>query len=291
MITPRFRLSQNENAVIVIIHAPFSRVSDAEIFMDKQDFRFHSKPYFLRLNLPREIEENDEAKAHFDAETNEYVITCSKVNKGEDFQGLDLITNLLQPKGKRGIAQPCIESSGGDETSDSETEFDWFVEQSIQEAVPFQGSPYGFAQRHSGLFSTLAEELHQVLDVKNPDNCSLTDRRTQRIAAEQTDFNPEHYLADFFQTDAIIPLLEYKVIHREETDWTESEIEMLKGFPNKDFLLNPEELKSVYLGLIDILLAYNYDTRITMSDPTVESAWTISKLSGTLSWLEVKNLT
>ncbi len=47
------------------------------------------------------------------------------------------------------------------------------------------------------------------------------------------------------------------------------------------------ELQSTYLGLVDVLLACCYDDRTTQSEPTVESAWTVAKLSGTLSWLEV----
>ena len=38
-------------------------------------------------------------------------------------------------------------------------------------------------------------------------------------------------------------------------------------------------------SLVDILCAYAYDTRITQYDPSPESAWTISILSPTLSWL------
>lgn len=40
------------------------------------------------------------------------------------------------------------------------------------------------------------------------------------------------------------------------------------------------------VGLVDILFAYVYDHLLTDGDPTVESAWTVSKLSASLSWLE-----
>jgi len=42
----------------------------------------------------------------------------------------------------------------------------------------------------------------------------------------------------------------------------------------------------VYLGLIDIAYGYCYDYRTTDGEPTVESAWTICKLSSTLSCFE-----
>ena len=39
-------------------------------------------------------------------------------------------------------------------------------------------------------------------------------------------------------------------------------------------------------SLLDILFAYAFDHRTTLGEPTVESAWTVSKLSITLSWLD-----
>jgi protein SHQ1 len=291
MITPRFKLSQDENCLFVTIHAPFSKVSDAEIYMDGTDFRFHSNPYYIRLNLPGEIIENDEAKANFDAETNEFKITCPKVTKGTHFQGLDMLTSLLAPKGKRSVDSKGIEVL--EETcseEDSESDFDWFLEQKIEEEssdLPANGSKYGFGLKHSGLFATLAEELHQVVDVKNPDNQSASERRIERLEQEKREFNAEHYLADFFQTDMIDPLIEYLPSSRIGEEWTEAETILLKTLTNKEYLLDHDQLQSTYLGLVDILLAYCYDMRTTMSDPNVESAWTIAKISGTLSWLEV----
>ena len=298
MITPRFQLSQDENFLFITIHAPFSRVSDADIYMASSDFRFHSNPYYLRLNLPGEIVENDDAKAHFDADTNEFKITCPKVVKGEHFQGLDMLTSLLQPKGKREIDTgiEVLDETDGDEDHGEEADFDWFVEQKLEPELSEETltcssgtvSCYGFGLKHSSVFSKLTEELHHVVDVKNPDTTSLAECRTQRLEQEKKEFNPEHYLGDFFQTDSIDPLISFKPVDTsKDGEWSEEESNLLKNFPHKDFLMDHDTVQSTYLGLVDILLAYCYDSRTTMSDPTVESAWTIAKISGTLSWLEV----
>jgi protein SHQ1 len=42
----------------------------------------------------------------------------------------------------------------------------------------------------------------------------------------------------------------------------------------------------LWCGLLDLLLAYTYDHIMTIGDATVESAWTISILSPSLSWLD-----
>ena len=43
----------------------------------------------------------------------------------------------------------------------------------------------------------------------------------------------------------------------------------------------------VYLGLVDLLLAYAYDYRVREGDTNCESGWNLAKLASTLSWLEV----
>ncbi len=97
MLTPRFTLSQDADFVTVTIHAPFTNVAATEVFMEERDLRFFSSPYFLRLHLPGEVEENDDASANYDAATNCFVVRAPKKVKGEDFKGLDMISNLLVP--------------------------------------------------------------------------------------------------------------------------------------------------------------------------------------------------
>lgn len=46
---------------------------------------------------------------------------------------------------------------------------------------------------------------------------------------------------------------------------------------------NVEEALSM---LVDVLFGFAYDQRTTMGEATVESGWTIAKLSRTLSWLD-----
>ena len=73
MLTPRFSLDQDDTYLIVTIYAPFTHLSETEIFFDEKDFRFFSKPYFLRLHLPGEVEENDKASGEYNAESSRYL--------------------------------------------------------------------------------------------------------------------------------------------------------------------------------------------------------------------------
>ncbi|KAF9116386.1 hypothetical protein BGX27_003069 [Mortierella sp. AM989] len=62
------------------------------------------------------------------------------------------------------------------------------------------------------------------------------------------------------------------------------EQELMRDLPRREYIL--ENAKSTYLGLIDILFAYSYDLRVSEGDTTVETAWTICKLSPTIAALE-----
>lgn len=91
--------------------------------------------------------------------------------------------------------------------------------------------------------------MHQVVDVQDPDSKSLVERRSARLEQEEKEFNPEHYLADHFQTDCIDPLIDFK-LPLPSADWTEAEANLLKNLPNKDFLLDPNLMQSTYLVLL-----------------------------------------
>ncbi|KAJ5074216.1 hypothetical protein M0811_00845 [Anaeramoeba ignava] len=63
-----------------------------------------------------------------------------------------------------------------------------------------------------------------------------------------------------------------------------NEKKIMTNLPNKEYLIsNPKE---ILYSLIEIIFAFSYDNRTNLGEPTVESAWNITKLSGTLSWFD-----
>lgn len=67
---------------------------------------------FCRLKLPGEIEEDDSSSCSYDCDKGFFTLTLSKVNKGEYFENLDMITTLLAPPKKHNIIAPSIEVIG-----------------------------------------------------------------------------------------------------------------------------------------------------------------------------------
>jgi protein SHQ1 len=148
---------------------------------------------------------------------------------------------------------------------------------------------YGFDQQYSDFFTNYTRDLiSEVIDLYEPEATDLAQRTMQRKEDEQEAFDVEHYLADYVNDETIEELLLFKPRFasgkKKEILWNEVEQTMLQNLPKKRYLLNDE--RAVYLSLIDILCAYCYNHRTFFGENTVESGWTISKLTSTLSWFD-----
>lgn len=101
-------------------------------------------------------------------------------------------------------------------------------------------------------------------------------------------------MADLIQEEYIRPFIDFKAewetLTGAEVSLGDAEKDLLKELPNKEYLLDSNETTKVSLGLVDILFASCYNHRTTMGENTVESGWTINKLSSTLCWFQVDRL-
>lgn len=317
MITPAFKLTQNNEFLFINIKTPFVKLNDIDIFIDETDFRFYCKPYFLRLNLPASILENDE-EINYDFEENLFKLKYMKKKPGENFEGLDLLTKLLTPNcAPQRLATNLIEEvndqinddenssfpgnenySNAENEEENDDEIQWYIDQKINNEddsdikLTSTHCQYGFAQTKSNVFSKLNNEYELIIDLPDPDN--NTENRTQlREDDENSRFDDDHYLADYFDDSEMIEsaILKYKPFYYntedlDSMDYTEKEIETLKNLPKKKYLLDSEQKFHAYAGLIDILFAYCYNDRINCGEANVEAGWTIAKVSSTLSWLD-----
>ncbi|NXV98044.1 SHQ1 protein, partial [Calonectris borealis] len=309
MITPAFELTQDPDFLTIIIKVPYAKASEFDVYFEGEDFKFYAKP----LTLPGRIVEDGREKASYNTDKGirTFTIRLPKEIPGQYFEGLDMLTSLLAPKKSRS-AKPLVEeiAASAELSEEEEEEFDWEIEQtpyeeSAESTLPLQYR-YGFGNLRSGVFQRLQDELSDVIDIKDPDQTPVDERRRKRLAAEAAKFEPDHYLADFFEDEAIQHVLKYKPWwvdahkkmialqgenHQEHGTHTfvvfsEEEREQLRKFTNKSYLLDKRSRHHVYLGLIDILLAYCYEICVNEGDKNVESSWNVRKLSATLCWLE-----
>ncbi|KAK1119846.1 hypothetical protein K0M31_012924 [Melipona bicolor] len=311
MLTPRFEITQTDTEVAIIIHAPYANIKDTEVYVDGTDFRFYSTPYYLRLKLPGEIEENDLSFGSYDCGKGDFSLRFSKVVKGKYFENLDMISTLLAPPKKKStiisnievIGNPSANSEDINDISnkhefkpnDENTNGDeWYIHQnnSAENVSLLSTSPkYGFASKISGALAAFELEwIKEIIDLPMPDTIPQSERRMLREKHEISDFNEEHYLADLMQPECIEPYIsfiaDWDILEKESISFNETEVDLLKELPNKEYLLNNEETHKLLLSLVDILFGCCYNHRTTLGENTVESSWTINKLSSTLCWFD-----
>ena len=135
------------------------------------------------------------------------------------------------------------------------------------------------------------EFVKEIIDLPDPDRTMTKDRKYLREKQESSSFNEEHYTADFVQKDQIEPYISYEPNYinfvESEIEFNDTEKDLLKELPNKEYLLDESEIYYALFNMVDILFAYSYDHRTILGENTVESGWTINKLSSTLCWFEV----
>lgn len=66
--------------------------------MDETLFTLHINPYYLRLNFPHLLHEDDEASAQYDLASGFLTVTLTKAVPGQYFEDLDLLAKLLAPR-------------------------------------------------------------------------------------------------------------------------------------------------------------------------------------------------
>ncbi len=64
-----------------------------------------------------------------------------------------------------------------------------------------------------------------------------------------------------------------------------AEAEVLRCLPLREHLV--DHTTPLLYTVADLVYAYCYNHRVTLGEDNVESAWTITKISATLSWLQV----
>ncbi|KAF1334848.1 Shq1 like protein, partial [Globisporangium splendens] len=97
---PRFHVTQDAAWVFVHVHVPYVRVSEMEFYVDGTHFTFFCKPYLLKLQFPHEVVDDELAKAVYDPNKDHgtIVVHLPKKEPGQEFEDLDMLTKLLQPK-------------------------------------------------------------------------------------------------------------------------------------------------------------------------------------------------
>lgn len=299
MITPRFSCTQNDRSVLVSVYCPAVRASEIEIYVSDTLLSLHVAPYFLRLNFPASIVEDDQSSAVYDLASGYLTLTLTKQNPGDTFPDLDLLGKLLAPPPQNTRRGPTIEVLGAQETRNEFLEAaanDWTIPQTVPDTTlpALETSiqkPYGFLNAYTGYFRHVATTENEVNELgADAETLSTLDRRARRVQCEDSKWDPEHYMADFADSEQIEELLAwthpYLSSSAGEVVFTEAENATMLRLPRREYIASPPETRALYLTLLTLLFSYAYDARTTQHDPTPESAWTIAVLTPAFAALD-----
>ncbi|KAG1100734.1 hypothetical protein G6F42_017613 [Rhizopus arrhizus] len=231
MITPTFKVDQDDNSVQITVNTPYVRAQDVDLYVEGTEFRFYLRPYFLRLHFPGNIVEDDNSKAVYDPSAGQFNIRVTKETKGEHFADLDLLTKLLARTGEKTTAtgnepkKPLIEVVGGvdndqmneDEIQDA-IDFNWELPQEVpstDEQLSIT-THYGFNNQYNGYFTHVHETMNEINEINEPEKSTVESRREQRIASENTHFDEDHYCMDFVNDEEINELCKFKTMFAKE---------------------------------------------------------------------------
>ncbi|KAH8117495.1 SHQ1-domain-containing protein [Phellopilus nigrolimitatus] len=254
MITPRFTCSQTAAAVVVRIYvpavrgfhiltwAPARQASDVELHVDGSLFSVHISPYFLRLDFPGEIVEDDASCAAYDPASGNLTVTLTKAIPGEDFKDLDVLAKLLAPpKRDEPAPQPAIEVLDSEDAEEvpqtaeidlaeatkqlsldqrevlQAAENDWQIpQQTPQSPLPYSVQisterRYGFLNAYTGYFSHVALTENEVNELGDEaEKLTEEERRLRRLKHEEEKWDEEYYMADFVDDEYIQEIIAYR---------------------------------------------------------------------------------
>jgi protein SHQ1 len=317
-ITPRFEISQTLSDVTIEISVPSTRVSADSIEVLLEDGRvlhFFSHPYLLKLAFENNFQEDaHEECAKYDPSKATITLTLAK-QEAVEWPRLDLTARLLQPKpvNSRWLKEVLQEDTDAAGLDDYEDDNDISAAENDTSDLlrPMTtGDGYGYANMFQNIFVDFCREglAQEMLQLDNPEGTSQPDRQSQRRDKEEEDFDADRYLGDLDVEDDYL----FSMAMAFEPHWKDSLSKTMQQLQvtseaspaNEPFFNSDEQLllatlpypllpkigdekeSSLYCGLLDLLFAYVYDHLMTQGDPTVESAWTISTLSYSLSWLD-----
>lgn len=96
MITPLFKVDQNDNFILLSIQVKYVKISDVDFHIENNNFKFYLKPYFLNLffsdNLKPDSENNSSS---YDVEKGLLDCRIEKEVPGTEFKNLDMVSTLL----------------------------------------------------------------------------------------------------------------------------------------------------------------------------------------------------
>ncbi|EPZ36906.1 SHQ1 protein domain-containing protein [Rozella allomycis CSF55] len=320
MLTPKFELSQTADELELVLECKSIKTLEIQIHINGKDLKVFAMPYYLHLIFPGEIQKEGAQITPFDEETGIIGMKFLKNVSGEDFgdlrdiKAIEIDINLLNEVNEEEVTEEPTDLNNDEPLNLNKDEC---VEgnRPLRECnfqlgirsndLPNKKRLYGFDKKYSGILGDSSSK-NEIIEFSDPENISLEEKREIQRKNEDEQFDPNYYIADQFNP-RIEELLSFQSsfdeFHKILSEDKNSKISDVILFSNEEKeLLNDPQMRTckffklsiiventnveyVLYGLVDILYAFLYELRVTEEDFNVESTWTITKISSTISCL------
>eukprot|EP01124_Arcella_intermedia_P009473 TRINITY_DN1617_c0_g1_i2.p1 TRINITY_DN1617_c0_g1~~TRINITY_DN1617_c0_g1_i2.p1 ORF type:complete len:597 (-),score=165.26 TRINITY_DN1617_c0_g1_i2:4-1794(-) len=225
MIAPRFWLDQDDQFVYLHLKVKYIKASTADWYILENEFKFHCKPYFLKLVLPFPCVEDGRESARYDMEKGQMDISLPKAQVGQFYPNLDMLTTLREARqtgpaievlNKMKVDEQEMDKRLNEMLEHPEGEEDWTLPQMVVEEKEEDGLEkvfYGFNNQVTSFFEKSDTDFSEIIDNPQPDSIKKVEIKKLRTQQEDEVFNMEHYIVDYLEDDEIQDILDT------ETKW------------------------------------------------------------------------
>jgi len=300
--TPPYTLSQDSDHIFIEITCA-DWVGTPKLAVEGRIFGFHLEPYYLPLVLPGGVIRGQLISTSAE-QGYTFRVTLKKQHAGEHFRALEELQPQLLPEDE--LKQAMEDAEGGKgffaPPPGDRGEEDEAAKSLLQRALRSQGlttvndddgeaavdapqpgpstgagsSPresFGFGFKnmfHGPLIPAGCADTRGVLEVADPEAIAPFEREQRAIAYEEEHWDEGIYMDNYLDLDGeLAHCLHYRpCMPFRRTSSTEHE-----DFTGNDSLCL----------VLELLFALSYDERTNEGEATVESGWTIAKLSRSLS--------
>ena len=205
MITPLFKIEQDENYIIIKAQVKYIKISEFDYFIEDNNFRFTLKPYHLNIYLSDKLKSESENNS-FKYDLENQLLTCKleKLEPGKNFTNLNLLSTLLENPKKNSNQITKIEEINSNLNNNLEEKckipisnlkelneflFNQYSKEENQEIIPnitgknIEDYYYGFNNYFIDVFDKRNEDMLEICDI-NPKKIPIKFRYLAKLEEE-----------------------------------------------------------------------------------------------------------
>ncbi|CCE89057.1 Piso0_001855 [Millerozyma farinosa CBS 7064] len=247
---------------------------------------------------------------------NEQIREVDSVKKDEPSQKSGPLIEELD------VSNNIVDTQNSSDHAEEGEMFNWEVKQTVPPADqmdnPQQSSNmYGFNNRYKDIVGISVSNGNDINELGDPESTPPKDRVTERLIKENIKFDVEYYASDYISEKFGLPnesggrdikdligwvspvkktVLKWSKSQQATSpenrvqimpvEFTKEEQEKMINLPRRTYIVDQNHKSELLVLLLSLLFSYHFELRENEGDHTVESAWTIGKLTPQFAFLD-----